>query len=368
MQPRPPIRLAAIACRTSLGDAERTCTALCAGENALRLRPALGPDGGEPVPTALAGDRSWEETTPPNWLPALDALAAEVPDAPWGRPRHPVFLTSSNFGVGGLHAYHRSGDLRFLAYGAPGQTADRLRLRFGWGPDVTLVSHACVSAHAGLLLAARAIEGGLADRALVFSFDFLSPFVTGGFQALKILNDRMPAPYDERPAGSIGLGDGAAFAVLEPGGGEFTLARQTLHNEMHHFTANRPDGAGFEACLSPLAASAAGRRVWAKGHGTGTLEAGRLEAQALARLFPDAPLVSWKGGIGHTLGSCGLVELAIAVAAIRAGRTPGTVGAEGPSFTPTVARASFANRSFDAVVLAGNAFGGAHAACLLCHG
>jgi 3-oxoacyl-(acyl-carrier-protein) synthase len=113
--------------------------------------------------------------------------------------------------------------------------------------------------------------------------------------------------------------------------------------------------------------AAAGRRLWVKGHGTGTLEAGRLEAETLARLFPGAPLVSWKGSLGHTLGSCGLVELAIAVAAVRAGRTPGTVGSAAPCFGENVAVESFANAGCDAVLLASNAFGGAHAALLLEH-
>ena len=32
-----------------------------------------------------------------------------------------------------------------------------------------------------------------------------------------------------------------------------------------------------------------------------------------AACFPGAPVVSWKGSLGHTLGSCGLVELAVAL-------------------------------------------------------
>src|SRR6185503_16220497 len=97
-------------------------------------------------------------------------------------------------------------------------------------------------------------------------------------------------------------------------------------------------------------------RMWIKGHGTGTLEAGRLEAELLARHFPAAPLVSWKGSLGHTLGSCGLVELAITLAALRGGRIPGTVGGSAPSFTDTVALAPFAGADFDGAILTSNAF------------
>jgi 3-oxoacyl-(acyl-carrier-protein) synthase len=226
-----------------------------------------------------------------------------------------------------------------------------------------------VTAHLGLAQAARLLQAGLADRVLVFSFDYVSPFVAGGFHSLKILNSTMPAPYAVRETGAIGLGDGAAFAVLSRAAAPFRLAAHAFYNEMFHFTANQPDGAGFALVASAIAAAAGGRRVWIKGHGTGTLEAGRLEAEAFARQFPGAPLTGWKGGLGHTLGSCGLVELAVALAALRGpgGRIPGTVGGTAPTFTDTVALEPFAGAGFDGAVLASNAFGGAHAAMLLAH-
>jgi len=199
------------------------------------------------------------------------------------------------------------------------------------------------------------------------SFDFLSPFVAGGFHALKILNSDFPLPFRERPSGAIGLGDGAGFAVLSKGRGEWILAGQTLYNEMHHFTSNRADGSGFERCLGGVSAAARGAKVWFKGHGTGTLEAGRMEVAAASRAFPGAPIVGWKGGLGHTLGSCGLVELAIALEALRGGEAPGTHGSGATLMADTVADANFPTASFDGVVCASNAFGGAHAALLLLH-
>src|SRR5581483_7969678 len=117
-------------------------------------------------------------------------------------------------------------------------------------------------------------------------------------------------------------------------------------------------GAGFAACAAAIATAARGRRLWLKGHGTGTLEAGRLEAETLARQFPGAPLTAWKGSLGHTLGSCGLVELAIACAALRGtgGMIPGTVGGARPSFTDTVALEPFPSATFDGALLTSNAF------------
>ena len=352
-------------CLTPFGDAAATAAALLADRRALELKPVLGRDGGDLVPLALTGPM--DETLPPHWLSCLHRLAVGIPPAAWGSAHAPVIVTSSNFGVGSLYAFTRDRDPRNLAHGTPFASVELLRREFCWGEHVHVFSHACVTAHLGLAHAARLLHAGLADRVLVFSYDFVSPFVAGGFHSLKILNGQLPAPYARRETGSIGLGDGAAFAVLTRGPAPCRLAAHALYNEMFHFTANQPDGAGFAACAASISAAAGGRRVWIKGHGTGTLEAGRLEAEAMARQFPNAPLTGWKGSLGHTLGSCGLVELAIALAALRGGRIPGTVGGQAPSFTDNVASQPFASAAFDGAILISNAFGGAHAAMLLTH-
>lgn len=373
--------IAACDCLTPFGDANATTSALRQGRIALQLQPVLGRDGGDRVPLALLAG-GMDEALPPRWLGQLRGFVQRIPPPPdggrWGTGAAPVIVTSSNFGVGSLYAFTRDRDARHLHHGPPFASVELLQREFNWGEDVTVFSHACVTAHLGLAHAARLLQATVAGTVLVFSFDFVSPFVAGGFHSLKILNGTMPAPFAVREIGAIGLGDGAAFAVLtrDPvaGGTGYRIEGHALFNEMHHFTSNAPDGSGFAACAEAIATAVQGRRVWIKGHGTGTLEAGRLEAETLARVFPGAPLVSWKGSLGHTLGSCGLVELALAIAALRGadgpdGRTiPGTVGSGGPTFTDTVALAPFPSAGFDAAVLTSNAFGGAHAALVLSHG
>ena len=353
-------------CLTALGDAAATAAALAEGRVALQRHPALGRDGGEPVPLALIGPV--DEALPPRWLEDVRRLVAKIPGGDWGTARRPVVVTSSNFGVGSLHAHTRDADARHVAHGTPFAAVELLRREFGWGAHVHIFSHACVSAHLGLAHAARMLHAGIADEVLAFTYDFVSPFVAGGFNSLKILNGTMPHPYEVREVGAIGLGDGAAFAVLTREAAPVRIEAHALHNEMHHFTGNQPEGAGFAAAAQEIGAAVRGRPVWIKGHGTGTLEAGRLEAEAFAKAFPGAPLVSWKGSLGHTLGSCGLVELAITIAALRRGIIPGTVGTTGPCFTDNVAKQPFASTPFDAAILASNAFGGAHATMLVAFG
>lgn len=362
-----PVRIADYAALTSLGDASRTHAALVAGESALRFLPALGAEGGELVPLALAGPML--DVSPPRWRANLENFVAPLREAGWGRARTPVFVASSNFGVDGFMTHLRTpgGNIEAAGQGVAASSVAGLRERFGWGKNMTVLSHACVSSQLALMQAARSLRAGEADRALVFAYDFLSPFVTGGFQSLKILNSLMPAPYAARDTGAIGLGDGAAYAVLTRDTGDFRIAAQHTCNEMWHFTANDPSGAGFAGALAPLAASGNQGRVWFKGHGTGTLEPGALECAAAERAFPAAPIVGWKGAIGHTLGSCALVELTLALESFRTGLVPGTVGTTGKCFSDNVATTAFKAAEFDGAVMACNAFGGAHASMLVTH-
>ena len=359
-----PVRIAACDCLTAFGDASASHAALLRGETALRLLPVLGEDGGESAPLALRSPMT--DADPARWISEIAVFDGMLRDPAWGRRRTPVFVTSSNFGVDGLHAHLRTKSAAALRRGVIAHCMDDLRRDYGWGDNVTVISHACVSAQLGLMHAARVLERDEADTALVFSYDFLSPFVTGGFHALKILNPYLPAPYAKRQSGSIGIGDGAGYAVLTKDRGDFSIRRQHCHNEMWHFTANDPSGAGFTGALAPFASEAgAPAKVWFKGHGTGTLEPGALECAAADAVLPGAPIVGWKGGLGHTLGSCALVELAIGLESFRRGVAPGTVGTTGECFSQNVATSAFPVSGYDGAVMACNAFGGAHAAMLV---
>lgn len=321
--------------------------------------------GGDPVPLSLFGDL--EPRIPPSWEAPLDRLLAGLPDHPWGCPEYPVYFCSSNFGVGHVLALRKTEDPEHRIFGTPQRSVEWIQKRYGWGPHRQIFSHACVSAQLGLHLAYEQVASEQVRRVLVLSFDFLSPFVTGGFHALRILNGIDPKPFTERPEGSIGLGEGVAAAVISPDRGEWILSRPELYNEMHHMTANALDASGFRSILSRYIEAAADLPMWIKGHGTGTLDAGRMEASEISRAFPECPLVSWKGSLGHTLGSCALVETAIGIESMRSGRVPGTVAGDHPTMADTVALAPFASEAFEGFLSLSNAFGGAHGGCLIRH-
>jgi hypothetical protein len=206
------IGIEAFDCLTALGNAKQSCAALLEGTIALKLTPVLGKDGGDLVP--LASSAGYDETIPPRWEEQLDRIVSILPECPWGSAKYPVFVTSSNFDVGSLYAYRNSGNEEYLRIGNAVNSLKHLRERYDWGENALALSHACVTANVGIEMACRYLDRGVAEKALVFSFDYISPFVAGGFHSLKILNEHFPAPFQERETGSIGLGDGAGFVVL----------------------------------------------------------------------------------------------------------------------------------------------------------
>lgn len=351
-------------CTTPLGDSLATWAALVDGRSNIALHPVTGHGSSELVPLSLFD--AMAAMMPPRWFRRLTELLTPVTGDEWGRADTPIFISSSNFGVDSLYYYRCEGATNQLPYAVPHSSVEQIRQACGWGRNVALFSHACVSAHLAILAASHALRQG-ARKALVVSYDFVSPFVTGGFHALKILNNATPCPFHAGAHGSIALGEGAAYLVLGRDGEGPRITGQTTWNEMYHFTANDPSGSGFRAVLEPLLPQLQGVPLWIKGHGTGTLEAGRIEAQTLARLFPGSPLTGWKGAIGHTLGSCCLVELAIALQAMANRRVPGTVGGARPCFSDDVALAPFALQGDETALLLSNAFGGAHAALCVRH-
>ncbi|MEO0796847.1 MAG: hypothetical protein AAFX93_16930 [Verrucomicrobiota bacterium] len=359
-----PIYLHDCECLTALGKTQSTWSRLINGEVGLKPVPPLA-DSTETVPLALTGDL--DDLNPPRWIDPVCELIQSITQYPWGDARHPIVITSSNFGIDQMLAAFQTQNTAYHGQATVTKAVGTIANRLGWGSNRLIISNACVSAQLGMIQAARLLEQRLADRVLVFSFDYLSRFVVGGFHALKILNEDFPQPYSERKSGAIGLGDGAAFAVFSNQPSPFCIEDAATHSEFKHMTGNDPSGAGFDSVLAPMTTIAKDRNFWVKGHGTGTLETGRLEAESVERNFPNAPLVSWKGSIGHTLGSCGLVELAITKAAFHHGLAPGNVAAPAPHCVGQVHSGNLDLNRFDGVILLSSAFGGAHAAHLMTH-
>lgn len=205
------------------------------------------------------------------------------------------------------------------------------------GPCVT-VATACSSSAKVFAQAARLIQAGLADAALVGGVDTLCGSVVFGFNSLQLVSSEPCLPFDAHRVG-LSLGEAGGFAVLErcdadEAPGSLQLRGYGESSDAHHMSSPHPEGLGARlAMIDALARAGIGadRVGYLNLHGTATPANDQIEAFAVASLFPPTlHASSTKGWTGHTLGAAGIVESAIALLALQHGHLPGILNSRVP--------------------------------------
>jgi 3-oxoacyl-[acyl-carrier-protein] synthase-1 len=290
-----------------------------------------------PLPAALAG---WEcRNNRLAWLAlqhdgVLDAIATLR--AKYGAERVAIVIGTSTSSIGATEeAYSRLVDGGFPADLArsrvhtPHSLGGFVQAATGLlGPCVT-VATACSSSAKVFAQAARLIQCGLVDAALVGGVDTLCGSVLYGFNSLGLVSAEPCRPFDVARNG-LSLGEAGGFAVLERGhDAELLLCGYGESSDAHHMSAPHPEGLGARLAMTDALARAnidAGAVGYLNLHGTATPANDAVEAAAVAALFPDSlHASSTKGWTGHTLGAAGIVESVIALIALAEGQLPGTM-------------------------------------------
>jgi 3-oxoacyl-[acyl-carrier-protein] synthase II len=261
-------------------------------------------------------------------------------------------------GIGGLitleeqtHVYHEKGAARVSPFLVPmmmaNATAGTIAMQFGWtGPNRCIATACAASAHA-IGEAARLIRDGTADVVMTGGTEScLTPTAISAFARMTALSGRNDAPEKaSRPfdAGRDGfvMGEGGAALVLEDW--DRAVARGArIYGEVagygrnadaYHITAPSPGGEGAAACMQ-LALDDAGLQGAQIGHvnahGTSTPLNDAAEAEAIRKVFGDAPppVTSTKGVTGHLIGAAGATEAVACLLAISRGSVPPTANLE----------------------------------------
>ena len=284
-----------------------------------------------------------------------------------GADRIALVVGTSTSSIGASEeAYARLGpdgafpaDLARSIVHTPHSLGDFLRHALGIeGPAVT-VATACSSSAKVFAQAARLIEAGFADAAVVGGVDTLCGSVLFGFNALGLVSPDPCRPFDVARRG-LSLGEAGGFALLEREGGGPRLAGYGESSDAHHMSAPHPEGLGARLAMQ-AALARAGRTPDEVGyinlHGTATPRNDEVEAAAIAALFPASThAASSKGWTGHTLGAAGIVESVIALLALEHGLLAGTLNCDepDPACGPQIARG---NRERACRVAMNNSFG-----------
>ncbi|MEO6226857.1 MAG: beta-ketoacyl-[acyl-carrier-protein] synthase family protein [Thermomonas sp.] len=290
-----------------------------------------------PLPAALAG---WEcRNNRLAWLAlqhdgVLDAAMAMR--AKYGAERVAIVIGTSTSSIGATEEAYAGlidgafpADLARSRVHTPHSLGGFVQAATGLlGPCVT-VATACSSSAKVFAQAARLIQCGLVDAALVGGVDTLCGSVLYGFNSLGLVSTDPCRPFDVARNG-LSLGEAGGFAVLERGhDAELLLCGYGESSDAHHMSAPHPEGLGARLAMSDALARAdidASAVGYLNLHGTATPANDAVEAAAVAALFPDSlHASSTKGWTGHTLGAAGIVESVIALIALSEGQLPGTM-------------------------------------------
>ena len=264
----------------------------------------------------------------------IDAVATAR--ARWGARRVGIFLGTSTSGLlqTELAYRHRDADGALPAdfhYGPTQNTfsvADFVARALHLDGPAWVVSTACSSSAKVFGNAARLIEAGLIDAALVGGVDSLCLTTLYGFNSLELLSTEICRPWDAARNG-LSIGEAAAFALLErdpsapPQGWLLGVGES---NDGYHMSTPHPEGLGAIAAMRAALADAGLQPAdidYINLHGTATPSNDAAEDAAVASVFCAAtPCSSTKGATGHTLGAAGAVEAVIALLAMRFGLLP----------------------------------------------
>lgn len=264
------------------------------------------------------------------------ADAVQQARARFGPGRIGVFLGTSTSGILQTElAYRRRdpatgalpADLHYAQTHNTYSVARCVRQRLGLLGPAAVVSTACSSSAKVFGQAARMIELGLIDAAVVGGVDSLCLTTLYGFSALELVSDDICRPWDAGRKG-LSIGEAAAFALLERDADrpQAWLLGCGESSDGHHMSSPHPEGAGAALAMRQAlaqAALAAEDVGYVNLHGTGTPGNDAAEARAVQAVFGSStPCSSTTGHTGHTLGAAGGVEASVAMLALQHGLAP----------------------------------------------
>ena len=296
-----------------------------------------------------------------------------------GAARIGVFLGTSTSGILQTEIAYRQRDpasgklppeFRYATTHNTGSVAAFVREALGLAGPVFVVSTACSSSAKVFANAARFLELGVIDAAVVGGVDSLCLTTLYGFNSLELLSPDICRPWDAERRG-LSIGEGAGFALLErdsarPRGWLLGVGESS---DGHHMSSPHPEGLGAAEAMR-AALEAAGLPPDAVDylnlHGTATHNNDAAEDLAVRSVFGTRlSCSSTKGATGHTLGAAGAVEAAFCLLALEHGFMPGGLNRRQPD--PALgARYLDASSEAPLQVVASNSFGfGGSNACLV---
>ena len=200
---------------------------------------------------------------------------------------------------------------------------------FGFESKPVVVSNACISGVASMVIAKRLIEQGMYDNVVINGTDVVSRFIVSGFQSFLSLSSEPCKPYDGSRDG-LTLGEGSATITLTNKERDIEITGGAISNDANHISGPSRTGEGLLIAINNSVTQDTAVD-FISAHGTATRYNDDMESIALTRAgLNKVPVNSLKGYYGHTLGAAGIIESVISVEAMRNNTLIKTFGCENP--------------------------------------
>jgi len=201
-----------------------------------------------------------------------------------------------------------------------------------------IVSAACISSSIAIARAAAMVRCGQSDCVLVVACECVSEFIIAGFSSLMALSKDAAKPFDKNREG-ITIGEAAAYTLVmsreradrEKRKIHASILGWGMSCDANHMTRPSANGEGLILAIKKALSSAdlAKEQISnISAHGTGTVYNDSMEIKAFSRFFGEkrVPIYSIKGGIGHTMGSAGIMDVIVALKTLERKVIPPTIG------------------------------------------
>ncbi len=240
---------------------------------------------------------------------------------------------------------------------------------FGFDDRVRVISNACISGVAALIVAQRYINTGIYRHVVVAGVDILSHFVVAGFRSFRSLSRQICCPFDERRDGlSLGEACGSMLLSADKEEGAVVVRGGAITNDANHISGPSRDGSGLFSAMTHAMQSAdiSPEEVgFVNLHGTATHYNDEMESKAMRSAGLDRlPVNSLKPYFGHTLGASGIIESIVCVRQLRNKIIYGTPGYSncGTSVPLNVSAFSRSLENVTSCLKTASGFGGCNAA------
>ncbi|MBN1599209.1 MAG: beta-ketoacyl synthase [Bacteroidales bacterium] len=219
-------------------------------------------------------------------------------------PRTLFILSTTKGNVGLLKTEQKDSRDVFLHH-----TAGKISRLFGFKNDPVVVCNACISGVLAIIVAKRYIDSGKYDNVVITGADVVNEFIVAGFESFKSMSELPCRPFDaDRDGLSLGEGAGTVVISKDPSEKSIRVVSGASANDANHISGPSRTGEGLFLAIKNTVKDDSDID-FISAHGTATPYNDDMESFAIHRAGLDyAPVNSFKGYFGHTLGAAGIIE------------------------------------------------------------